>query len=294
MNRRPAVWIFDAHFQIFRSYHSLPDLRAPDDTPIGAVRGYAQTLIKFLREREPTHVAAAYDHALTSFRNTLYPDYKLGRTEAPEDLEPQFELCAELTAALGIPLFGLESFEADDVIATLVRTLTADGADVSIISRDKDLTALVSERVDLFDLATERRSGPAEVKERMGVSPEQVTDFLSLVGDAVDNIPGVSGIGAATASRLLAAFGSAERIPSEPEAIAAAGLRGAQRIARALAEGRDALALSRALVSLRDDLPLRASLADLEYRGADRARLEGLFARLGLESMLRRVPRFRA
>jgi DNA polymerase-1 len=176
MRRRPAVWVFDAHFQIFRSYHGLPDLRAPDDTPIGAVRGYAQTLIKFLREREPTHVVAAFDHALTSFRNALYRDYKLGRTEAPEDLEPQFALCAELTEALGIPLFELEGFEADDVIATLVRTLVADGADVSIISRDKDLTALVSDRVELFDLATGERTGPAEVRERMGVPPERVTD----------------------------------------------------------------------------------------------------------------------
>jgi DNA polymerase-1 len=294
MSRRPVVWVFDAHFQIFRSYHSLPDLRAPDDTPIGAVRGYGQTLIKFLREREPTHVAAAFDHALTSFRNALYPDYKLGRTEAPEDLEPQFALCAELTEALGIPLFELESFEADDVIATLVRTLVADGADVSIVSRDKDLTALVSDRVALFDLATGQRSGPAEVEERMGVSPEQVTDYLSLVGDAVDNIPGVAGIGAATASRLLAAFGSAERIPADPEAIAAAGLRGAQRIVRSLAEGRAALEISRALVRLRADLPIEAGLADLEYRGADRERLLPFLARLGLESMLARVPRFLA
>jgi DNA polymerase-1 len=294
MSRRPLVWLFDAYFQIFRAYHALPDLRAPDGSPIGALRGYTQTLIKFLREREPTHVAAAFDHALTSFRNDLFADYKLGRTEPPEDLEPQLPVCAEVTAALGIPVHGLRDFEADDVIATLVRALVADGADVSIVSRDKDLAALVSERVRLWDLSSGEATGPADVEERMGVTPERVRDYLALVGDAVDNVPGVRGIGAASATRLLAAFDAADRIPTDAAALEAAGLPGARRIGRALAEGREALALSRALVTLRDDLPLAASVADLEYRGADRARLEALLAPLGLESMLDRVPRFRA
>jgi DNA polymerase-1 len=182
MSGRPVVHLLDAHFQIFRAYHALPDLRAPDGAPIGAVRGYAQTLIKFLRSHEPTHVAAAFDFALTSFRNRLFADYKLGRTEAPEDLEPQFDTCAEVTRALGIELFAVEDFEADDVIATLVRRLVAQGADVAIVTRDKDLGALVSGRVYLLDLARDERSGPAEIEARLGVRPDQVGDYLALVG----------------------------------------------------------------------------------------------------------------
>jgi DNA polymerase-1 len=287
---RRRVWILDAHFQIFRAYHALPDLRAPDSTPIGALRGYAQTLIKFLREQRPSHVAAAFDFALTSFRNDLYADYKLGRTEAPEDLEPQFELCARVTDALGIRRYERQGFEADDVIASLVRQVVPQGADVSIVTRDKDLAALVSEHVGLYDLAKGEHTGPAQVKERLGVAPERVPDLLALVGDAVDNVPGVRGIGATTAARLIAAFGPVDRIPADADAIAAAGVRGAARVAHALALGYESLGLSRRLVALRDDVALEARLEDLAWRGADSAALSALLEPLGLGSLLARVP----
>lgn len=290
---RPQVYLLDAHYQIFRAYHSLPDLRSPDAIPVGAFRGYTATLIKFLRERSPTHVAAAFDHAMTSFRNELYPEYKAGRTEAPEDLEPQFSLCAQVTRALGIPLFELENFEADDVIATLTRQLLEQGADVLIITRDKDLAALVSDRVWLFDLATGERSGPKEIEERMGVPPELVPDYLALVGDAVDNIPGVAGIGARTACALLQRVGGIEQLLSDPAGWEALGIRNAQRVAQRLEEGCERLALSRELVRLRDDLPLSATLAGLRYEGAERGPLEGLLCELGAQNLLERVPRWR-
>ncbi len=293
MSSRPLVYLLDAHYQIFRAYHALPDLRAPDDTPIGAFHGYTATLIKFLRERAPTHIAATFDHSLTSFRNELYPEYKAGRTEAPEDLEPQFSLCAEVTRALGIPLFELEDFEADDLIATLTRKLIDQGADVLIITRDKDLGALVSDRVGLFDLARGERSGPEEIEARMGVPPGLVADYLALVGDAVDNIPGVAGIGARTARTLLLKLGGIDKLPTEPAVWEGLGIRNARRIAQQLEEGRERLELSRELVRLQDDLPLSPTLADLAYEGADRERLEELLTRLGTGKMLKRVPRWR-
>ena len=293
MSSRPLVYLLDAHYQIFRAYHSLPDLRAPDDTPIGAFRGYTATLMKFLRERSPTHVAAAFDHAMTSFRNDLYAEYKAGRSEAPEDLEPQFALCAGVTQALGIPLFELENYEADDVIATLTRQLLAQGADVLIITRDKDLGALVSDRVGLFDLAKGERSGPKEIEARMGVPPELVPDYLSLVGDAVDNIPGVAGIGARTACALLRELGGIDAFPRDPAAWEKLELKNALRIAQRLEEGGERLALSRELVRLREDLPLSARLADLRYQGAERGPLEALLCELGAQNMLQRVPRWR-
>ncbi len=294
MSERPRVYLIDGHYQIFRAYHALPDLRAPDGSPVGAVRGYAQTLIRFLRRLEPTHVAVAFDAELVSFRNQIYPDYKRGRTEAPPDLEPQFALCAEVTRALGLPLYAQRGYEADDVIATLVRQLDAADVEVRIVTRDKDLGALVSERVCLYDLAREEVSGPREVEAKLGVPPAQVPDLLALMGDAVDNVPGVAGIGRSTARILLKHFGSLDEIPSRGAAWSEVPLRGAARVAERLREGRERLELSRELVRLRDDVPIRASLEELRHRGALREQAEPLFERLGMASMLQRVPRWDA
>ena len=289
----PRVYILDAHYQIFRAYHSLPPLEAPDGTPTGALRGYTAQLIRFLSRQSPSHVVAAFDHDLTSFRNQLFPEYKHGRTEAPADLEPQFELCIEATRALGIAVCTAEGYEADDVIATLVRRFAAAGADVLIVSADKDLGALVGPRVSLFDLRSETASGAAEVEARLGVAPERVADWLALAGDPVDNVPGVPGIGAKTAAALLRHWPGIDAIPRDVESLAARGIRAPARIARALVEAADRLALSRELVRLRDDLPLVLELEDALWQGADRKRLGALFERFGVGNLLARVPRFR-
>lgn len=292
MSSRPRIHLLDAHFLIFRAYHGMPDLRAPDGSPVGALRGYVATLVKFLRRQQPTHLAAAFDFALRSFRNDLYPDYKLGRTEAPEDLQPQFELCERATRALGIPLFQLESFEADDVIATLCRELLKEGADLSIATRDKDLGALVSERVQLFDPATESVSGVAEIEAKLGVPPQLVGDLLALVGDPVDNVPGVQGIGAKTACVLLRHFGDIDSIPLQFSAWQGLELRGARRAFDCYERGQERLELSRRLVRMREDLPLTVSIAELEYRGARRAECEALLGPLGFRSVFDRIPRW--
>ncbi len=293
MSDRPTLWLLDSHYQIFRAYYAMPDLRAPDGTPTGALRGYASQLVKLLVRERPTHLAAAWDFALTSFRNDIHAGYKAGRTEAPADLEPQFALCEEVTRALGVPVFGLERFEADDVIATMTGRALDEGADVVIASSDKDLGALVSDRVSLFDPRSETLLGPAEIEARLGVPPELVPDFLTLVGDAVDNIPGVPGIGAKTASALLRRFGRIEAIPADPREWAGLELRGAARAARALADATPAIALARQLVRMREDLPITARVADLRWEGADRPLLERFCARLGLSGLIDRVPRFR-
>jgi ribonuclease HI len=290
--RKPRVWLIDAFVQIFRAYHSMPELHAPDGTPVGAFRGYSASLLKFLDRQQPTHLAVAWDHGMTSFRNRLYSDYKLGRTETPEDLEPQIPLCARFTRALGIPLFELQDFEADDVIATLTRRFSADGARVAIVTTDKDLGALVSDKVSLFDAKSETHQGPAEVAAKFGVPPALVSDWLALAGDAVDNIPGARGIGGKTAAALLSHFGGIDQIPADFADWKALSLRGAARAHRALAESSAAVELSRQLAALRYDLPLDAGLEDLEYRGALRAELEPLLEETGATKLLERVPRF--
>ena len=292
MSDRPTLWLLDSHYQIFRAYYAMPDLRAPDGTPTGAVRGYASQLVKLFARERPTHVAAAWDFALTSFRNEIHAGYKAGRTEAPADLEPQFALCEEVTRALGVPVFGLEHFEADDVIATMTARALDEGADVVIASSDKDLGALVSDRVSLFDPRSETRLGPAEVEARLGVAPDLVPDFLTLVGDAVDNIPGVPGIGPKTAAALLRRFGRIEAIPADHREWAGLGLRGASRAAKALADGKAAIELARKLVRMRDNLPITARVGDLRWAGADRAELERFCTRLGITNFVDRVPRF--
>ncbi len=288
----PVVYVLDAHFQIFRAYHSLPDLRSPAGEPVGAVRGYTQVLIKFLRDYEPTHVAAAFDFAMTSFRNRIYAGYKAGRTEAPADLEPQFALCERATAALGIPLYQLEDYEADDLIASLVRQLRAQGAEVVIVTRDKDLAALVSDHVRLLDLKDGTESGPKEVEARLGVPPTLVPEYLTLVGDAVDGIPGIPGVGAKTGAALLQSFGGIDAIPCGEDALRDAGIRAPARVARALAENAELLSLSRALVAMRDDLSIEARIEQLAYRGADRGQLEALLGELGAERLISRVVRW--
>lgn len=289
---RSTVWLIDAHYQIFRAYYSMPDLRSSDGSPVGAVRGYAATLIRFLTRQAPTHVAAAFDHALTSFRNEIYPPYKLGRTEAPEGLEPQFSLCMAVTEGLGVTCYELEDYEADDVIATLCDRLVEQGADVMIVSPDKDLSTLVSKHVSMFDLKNEEACGPEGVKARMGVPPELVEDYLTLVGDSVDNIPGVKGIGPKTASALLNRFGSLDSIPPSVEHWTNIELRGAAKMAERLAQASREIELSRELVHMHRDLPLPVRIDGLRWNGARRSELEELFERLGIGSLLERVPRF--
>jgi len=286
------VYLIDSHVQIFRAYYSMPELLAENGTPVGAVRGFISQLVRFLSRQQPTHVAACWDHALDSFRNELYPEYKAGRTEAPEDLAPQFALCARATRALGIPLYECERFEADDVIATITGHLVDQGARVAIITTDKDLGVLVSDRVTLYDLKKEEHSDPAAIEEKFGVPPELVSDYLSLAGDSVDNIPGVSGVGGKTAAALLNHFGSIDAIPEDFEGWAGLELRGAKRVHQRLHDDREILGLSRELVRLREDLPLQPKLDELAYAGAERRALSGLLDEIGGRAVLDRVPKF--
>jgi DNA polymerase-1 len=292
MSSELVFYILDVHYLIFRAYHALPAMKAPDGAPVGAVRGYTQTLLRLLRELDPPHIVAAADYALTSFRNDLYPDYKRGRTEAPDDLESQFPLCRGVTRALGIPFFSVRNFEADDVIATLVKRLEPSGAAVRIVSRDKDLAVLVSEQVSLVDPSRKEPTGPEGVMERLGVPPRLVSDYLALVGDPTDRVPGVRGVGPSTARVLLRHFGGAAGITLDEGAWTGIPLPHPARVRDQLRDGWQAFALSRELVRLRDDLPLDVDLSELRYRGASREELTMLLERLGLASLIQRVPKW--
>lgn len=288
----PLVHLVDAYVYVFRSYYAMPEMFAPDGTPVHAAHGFAGTLLRMLGEFAPTHFACAFDFAMTSFRNDLFAEYKAGRTEAPADLEPQFELCEEIAGALGIAGLAAEGFEADDMIATAADAIVAAGADVVVVTADKDLCQLVREdgRVTVFDFAREKRFDADGVRARFGVAPVQIADYLALVGDAVDNLPGVPGIGPRTAALLLGAWSSLEAIPLDGAAWRSAGIRGGSALAERFGASRERALQVRELARLRRDAPGAALPLDaFAWRGPDHARAADLFERLGWSGVARRV-----
>lgn len=262
-----VLHLVDASPYIFRAFHTLPEtMRDPQGRPTNAVHGFLDFLLRLVREEQVTHLAVCFDFDLVkSFRQGIYPDYKAHRPAPPAPLVSQLGPCREAAEALGMRTFIAEGYEADDLIATLVRPPAV------IHTTDKDLAQLVTDEITLG------RDGPAEVVAKFGVRPDQIADLLGLAGDAVDNIAGVEGIGRKTAAKLLQKF---ERI----EDIDWGGLRGP------MAEGREIALLSKRLATVARDAPVRATLDELRYAGADPAAADALCERLGAGRLRARIP----
>jgi DNA polymerase-1 len=271
--------VIDGANTLYRAFFALPPMRAPDGTPTNAALGFTNMLAKVLREESPDFVAIAFDPPGGSFRNRVYPEYKAGRDAQPEDLSAQFPLVREIVAAYGIPILEVEDFEADDVIATLVAEAPDDVA-VTIVSTDKDLMQLVSERVELADGIKDRRYGPAEVEERFGVAPEKILDLRALIGDPSDNIPGVKGIGAKGAAKLIGEWGSLENLLDHTADVSA------KRARSALEEQAAQARLSKELATLRSDVPLACGIDGLVLKEPDREALRAIFIKLGFTRLL--------
>jgi DNA polymerase-1 len=293
--KRPLVHLIDGPVYVFRAYYSMPPIFAPNGTPTNAAYGFANTLVKYLADTRATHGAVAFDASSESFRNELEPEYKAQRGEPPDDLVPQFEICERVASALGLPVFERENFEADDLLATLAEQLVASGARIRIVTSDKDLAQVVREdgRVVTYDLARDELRDAAGVREKFGVDPGQIPDFLGLVGDGVDNLPGVPGVGPKSASAALRAFGRIEDIPADPLDWAGVDIRGARRVAALIDEHRERALQTRDLATIRRDVPgAEADLSTLAYRGADRTAVETLFEDLGWRRIASRIPRW--
>ncbi|MGH7185979.1 MAG: 5'-3' exonuclease, partial [Pseudomonadota bacterium] len=217
VKRGDNVYLIDGSGYIFRAYHALPPLtRKSDGLPVGAVHGFCSMLNKLLREMKkgeaPTHLAVIFDKSAQTFRNRIYPGYKANRPPPPADLIPQFGLIRVATRAFAVASIEQDGFEADDLIATYARQAAAQGASVRIVSSDKDLMQLVSDRIRLYDTMKDRDIGEAEVKEKFGVAPAKVIEVQALAGDSTDNVPGVPGIGVKTGARLITEFGDLEQL----------------------------------------------------------------------------------
>jgi DNA polymerase-1 len=221
------VFLVDGSAYIFRAYHALPPLtRKSDGLPIGAVAGFCNMLWKLLKEGnetaagvKPTHFAVIFDASSKTFRNEIYAEYKAQRPEPPADLKPQFGLIRDAVRAFQVACVEQENYEADDLIATYTRQAVEAGADVTIVSSDKDLMQLVGPKVILFDQMKDKRIGVDEVIEKFGVGPEKMIDLQALMGDSIDNVPGIPGIGPKTAAQLLEEFGDLETLLDEADKI---------------------------------------------------------------------------
>ncbi|WP_048863247.1 5'-3' exonuclease, partial [Acidisphaera rubrifaciens] len=239
---------------IFRAFHALPPMTSPDGVPVNAVFGFSNMLAKLLRDHaageRPTHLAVIFDAGRVTFRNRLYDAYKAHRPEPPEELRPQFALVRQATEAFGVPAIELADWEADDLIASYGRAAIEAGGRVTVVSSDKDLMQLVRPGLGMLDPIKQKPIGEAEVIEKFGVPPGKLIDVQALMGDPVDNVPGVPGIGPKGAAQLVAEYGDLEGILA-----AAAGMKPSKRRDALIAHA-EAARLSRTLVTLRDDAPL--------------------------------------
>jgi len=273
---QPTLYLVDASMYVFRAWHSMPDeFHDADGWPTNAVHGFARFLLELLEREQPTHIAVAFDEALDScFRNTLYPAYKANRDPAPPELRRQFAWCKGLCTALGLATLAHRDFEADDLIGSAAHVARGNGFRNVVVSADKDLSQLLAGNDQQYDFAKGQRWGADGVKARHGVHAHQIADYLALCGDAVDNIPGITGIGAKSAAILLAHFGSLDALLARVDEVPFLRLRGAAQMATRLREQREQALLWRQLSTLALDAPLPSG--DFVRADGDPGELEAL------------------
>jgi DNA polymerase I len=255
----------------------------PDGAPVNAVFGFSNMLAKLLREHVGTHIAVIFDAGRTTFRNRLFEDYKAHRPPPPDDLVPQFKLVREATEAFGVPSIELVDWEADDLIATYAKATGEAGGQTTIVSSDKDLMQLIRPGVEMLDPIKQKPIGPAEVMEKFGVTPDKMIDVQALIGDTVDNVPGVPGIGPKGAAQLINEFGDLDSVLA-----AAAAMKPSKR-RDSLLEHADKARMSRTLVTLRTDAPLPMPIEGLHARPYDKAALAAWLRTQGFRSIATRL-----
>ena len=294
---QPTVYLIDASIYIFRAWFSVPDsMRGENGMPVNAVYGFCRFLTEFAERSGATHVGIAFDENLTqSFRNDIYPEYKMNRELTPEDLKNQFKLCKRLAQAAGFHCIGHDRYEADDLIATMCGVMREHGYRSVIVSGDKDLAQLVRGQDLWWDFARDKQLQAKHVVEKFGVPPEAIQDYLGLCGDAVDNIPGVPGVGPKTATVLLQEYGTVEKLYENLDSVAQLKVRGAKTLPAKLIEYKDQALLSKLLATVAYDAPIDCNPELLQRRSAEVSLLQdigqimggrgdGLFERLALSS----------
>ncbi|WP_377277373.1 DNA polymerase I [Rhizobium sp. R86522] len=291
MKKGDHLFLVDGSGFIFRAFHAIPALnRKSDGLPVNAVSGFCNMLWKLLRDARntdvgvtPTHLAVIFDYSSTTFRKEIYPLYKANRSAPPEDLIPQFGLIRHATRAFNLPCIETEGFEADDIIATYARQAEAVGADVTIVSSDKDLMQLLTANVHMYDAMKDKQIGIPDVIEKWGVPPEKMIDLQAMTGNSTDNVPGIPGIGPKTAAQLLEEFGDLETLLSR-----AGEIKQVKRRENIIANA-ELARVSRQLVELRTDVPIDMKLEDLVLEPQDGPKLIGFLKAMEFTTLTRRV-----
>ena len=290
MRERMDVHLVDGTYELFRAWFGAPEARSPAGQEVGATRGFLRSMAAMLRDDAVTHVGCAFDHTVESFRNDLFDGYKTGEGLEPE-LFDQFPLAERASEALGMVTWPMVDFEADDALAAAAAGLRdlPEVDRVIICSPDKDLCQCVrGDEVVTLDRRREVTLDEDGVRDKFGVSPESIPDYLALVGDAADGIPGIPRWGAKGAATVLGRYVHLERIPEDHEHWDLK-VRGAATLARNLREQRNDAILYRTLATLRTDVPIDASLEHLRWRGPNRPALEALCEELGERALLERI-----
>ena len=277
------LYLVDGSGFIFRAFHALPPLNAPDGTPSNAVFGFCQMLSRLTQDVEAGHLAVIFDAGRKSFRNDFYAEYKAHRPEPPPELIPQFALIRDATRAYNVPSIELAGYEADDLIAAYAKAAVAAGHKVTIVSSDKDLMQLVNDAVEMYDPIKLKRIGREEVIEKFGVPPEKVVDVQALAGDATDNVPGVPGIGVKTASQLIIEYGDLDTL------LARAGEIKQPKRRETLIENKEKALISRRLVQLDADAPLPEPIDTFATRKPERQVLRDFFTRMGFTRLIAKL-----
>jgi DNA polymerase-1 len=282
------VYLVDSSIYIFRAWFTVPDSVVNQaNEPVNAVYGFADFVYQFLQQAKPKYVAFTFDESMkTSFRNDLFPEYKANRDPAPIELKRQFKYCRDFIDALGICGIGSPHYEADDLIGTLATRMRKDGYPITILSADKDLAQLITEDDIFWNFAKGERNSIPQIKKQFGVYPHQIADQLALAGDAVDNIPGVPGIGMATAAKLLNKFSSLGELLQNIHKVSEMKIRGAKRIQGLIADHEDELLLYQKLTEIHCEVELDEGIT-LKRNMPDFTMLNDLFEVLNFSEFRR-------
>lgn len=283
---RPTLYLIDGSGYVFRAFFALPQLTTSRGLPSNAVYGFIRMLLKLLKEEHPSYIAVVFDSPHKTFRDDLFESYKATRAETPGDLNVQVPYIHRAVEAFRIRSLMLDGYEADDVIGTLAARAARQRFNIVIVTADKDFMQLVGPHVTLWDTMRDRRTGAREVRERLGVEPAAVVDVMALMGDAIDNVKGVPGIGEKTATTLIKHFGSLDKLYASLGEVETTGIRGAKKIATLLAAHRADAELARQLVRIDTDAPVALEPDELSWPGIDEHAVGELLRELEFNSML--------
>ncbi|RMA96060.1 5'-3' exonuclease [Hydrogenothermus marinus] len=276
------IALVDGSSYIYRAFYALPPLTAPDGRPTGAIYGFLRMILKLINDLNPEYIAVIFDKGKITFRTKQYEDYKATRKETPDELKQQIPEIKRLLKLFGIKVLEKEGFEADDIIATLAKKAKNKGFKVYVVTPDKDMMQLVSENIYLLNPVSNIIFDKEKVKEKYGVYPEQFIDYQALVGDTVDNIIGVKGVGPKTASKLLNQYGNIENILNHLDELS-------PKLQKAFQEAIDRLEKNRFLVKLDDNVPLDIEIENLKREKIDWESLIKEFEKLGFKSLLKEI-----